>query len=401
MRTWYLLLISLIMNQQQLRSSFQALFNPESFPYKNTYTKSIASQIFKCHTADLGYHCYQCNNSECGHRHLQYHSCGNRHCCFCGTLKKEEWVENRIDDLLPCPYYHMVFTVPHEWNKIMMQAPKEMYKILFDAASQTLLTLGQDPKYLGAVPGITSVLHTWGQSLDYHVHVHCIVSGGGMKNCKWMTPKRANGKFLFPAAALSKVYKAIFLRLVRERKPTITVSNGQLEAAIQASGSKKWKVYAKRPFGGPEQVVKYLGRYTHRTAITYHRIIAVSEQHITFTYKDYRDNKQKEMTLTHQEFLSRFERHILPYRFVRVRHYGLLQNHGKTVRLNQLREEMDWGQPPPKVEVPVAIRMLEKYGRDITKCPHCSNGRYELLMTKRFGKVTYHRARDVPLDEVK
>ncbi|MEL7181716.1 MAG: IS91 family transposase [Pseudomonadota bacterium] len=389
------------MNQQQLRSRFQALFNPESFSYKNVYSRSIASRIFKCHTAELGYHCYHCNNSDCGHRQLQYHSCSNRHCCFCGTLKKEEWVENRINDLLPCPYYHIVFTVPHQWNRVMMQAPAQMYRILFDAASQTLLTLGQDHKYLGAVPGITSVLHTWGQKLDYHVHLHCIVSGGGVKNGKWITPKRSNGKFLFPVPALKKVYKAIFLRLLRERKSEMPVSDPQIDEAIKASGHKHWKVYAKKPFGGPEQVVKYLGRYTHKTAITYHRIKAVSDHHISFAYKDYRDNKQKEMTLTCHEFLARFERHILPYRFVRIRHYGLLQNHGKTVRLNQLREEMDWEQPAGKVEVSVAIRMLEKYGRDVTKCGKCGQGRLELLMTKRFGKVTYHRARDVPLDEVK
>ncbi|MEO1219705.1 MAG: transposase, partial [Bacteroidota bacterium] len=179
------------------------------------------------------------------------------------------------------------------------------------------------------------------------------------------------------------------------------VSDPQIEEAIKASGHKHWKVYAKKPFGGPEQVVKYLGRYTHKTAITYHRIKAVSDHHISFAYKDYRDNKQKEMTLTCHEFLARFERHILPYRFVRIRHYGLLQNHGKTVRLNQLREVMDWEQPVGKVEVPVAIRMLEKYGRDVTKCGKCGQGRLELLMTKRFGKVTYHRARDVPLGEVK
>lgn len=390
------------MSQQQLRSRFQALFNPDSsFAYKNAYTRSIASRIFKCHTAELGYHCYECDNPDCGHRHLQYHSCRNRHCCFCGTLKKEEWVEKRIDDLLPCPYYHIVFTVPHEWNKVMMQAPSDMYKILFNAASETLLSMGKDSEFMGATPGITSVLHTWGQTMDYHVHLHCIVSGGGVKNNQWVPPKRENGKFLFPEAALKKVYKAIFLRLVGERKSEIAAANSQIEEAILSCKFKKWKVYAKKPFGGPEQVMKYLGRYTHKTAITSHRIKEVGEQHITFTYKDYRDNKQKEMRLTHKEFLARFERHILPYRFVRIRHYGLLQNHGKVIRLSHLREEMDWKQPAAKVEVPMAIRMLEKYGRDITKCCKCGQGRLKLLMTKRFGKVTYHRARDVPLAESK
>lgn len=391
------------MSRQQLKSRFQSLFDPAStlahFSYKNSYTQSIASRIYKCHTAELGYHTFLCDNIDCGHRHLQYHSCGNRHCCFCGTMNKDEWVENRVDDLLPSPYYHMVFTLPHEWNPVMMQAPREMYKLLFDAASQTLLTLGGNHKYLGAVPGVTAVLHTWGQSLDYHVHLHCIVSGGGVKDHKWVMPKRNNGKFLFPVAVLKKMYKAIFLKLVRERQATLAVSGQQLEEAIRVSGRKQWRVYAKRPFGGPEQVIKYLGRYTHRTAITYHRIKAVESKLITFEYKDYRDAKTKQMTLTHQEFLSRFERHILPFRFVRIRHYGLLKNQGKVARLANLRKEMDWEQAAPKVEVPVAIRMLEKYGRDITKCPHCDKGRYKLILTKRYGKVTHHRARDVPINQ--
>lgn len=385
----------------RLKSQFQGLFDPQLFSYKNQYTQSIVSKIFKCHRHEIGYHCYHCNNPECGHRHLQYHSCGNRHCCFCGTLKKEKWVEDRIDDLLPCPYYHIVFTVPHEWNKVMMQAPWQLYKILFDAASETLLNLGENPQFLGAIPGITAVLHTWGQALDYHVHLHCIVSAGGVKNNQWVAPKRENGKFLFPQAALKKMYKAIFLKLVNQRKPAISVEEKQLNEAIAKVRYKTWKVYAKKPFGGPEQVMKYLGRYTHKTAITHHRIQAMSDQTITFSYKDYRDNLKKEMTLTHQGFLSRFERHILPYRFVRIRHYGLLKNQGKVERLKLLREQMDWEQPIPKVELPMAIRMLEKYGRDLTKCQQCDTGRYELVITKRFGKVTYCRARDVPLEVMK
>ncbi len=390
----------------RLKSQFQALFDPQRFNYKNEYTRSIASRIFICHRQEMGYHCYQCDNPDCRHTHLQYHSCGNRHCCFCGTLKKEEWVEDRIDDLLPCPYYHIVFTVPHEWNKAMMQAPEQLYKILFDAASQTLLNLGKNPKFLGAVPGITAVLHTWGQTLDYHVHLHCIVSAGGMTSNQWrsadaVAPKRENGKFLFPQAALKKMYKAIFLRLVDQQKETIPVDEKQLEEALQKVRYKTWKVYAKKPFGGPEQVMKYLGRYTHRTAITHHRIKAISDQSISFSYKDYRDNQKKQMTLTHQEFLSRFERHILPHRFVRIRHYGLLKNRGKATRIRQLRERMDWEQPTAKVKVPMAVRMIEKYGVDLTRCQQCDKGKYELLMTKHFGKVTYYRARDVPLDKLK
>jgi len=266
-----------------------------------------------------------------------------------------------------------------------------------NTASHTLLKVGNTPKHLGAVPGITAVLHTWGQAMDYHVHLHCIVSGGGVKDGKWIAPKRANGKFLFPVGVLRKVYKATFLKLVRERIHSIDVAQQQVKPAITESGYKRWKVYAKKPFAGPEQVVRYLGRYTHRTAITYHRIKQVGEEKITFSYKDYRDNKQKTMILAHKEFLSRFDRRILPHRFVRIRHYGLLQNHGKRQRLRELRKEMDWEQPPPLVKVSFAVRMLEKYGRDITKCTSCGKGSYELLMAKRYGKITYRRARDVEL----
>lgn len=380
-----------------IKADFQALFDPNGFAWINSYTRAVASKIHSCHTAAQGYHCYQCSNQDCGHTQVQYHSCGNRHCAFCGTLKKDQWVEDRTDDLLPCPYYHMVFTVPHEWNTVMMQAPAILYKILFDAASECLLTFGQNGKYLGATPGITAVLHTWGQTLDYHVHLHCIVSGGGIKNQQWVEPKRSNGKFLFPPAAMKKVYKAIFLRLVRERRQDIPANRKQIDQAIDAAGKKKWKVYAKAPFGGPQQVVSYLGRYTHRTAITYHRIRSIDHDKVTFQYRDYRDNLSKMMTLGKQEFIRRFEQHILPHKFVRIRYYGFLTNRGKVKRLNELRKNMGLMENPPKTEVPVAIRMLENYGRDITKCPHCKTGRYELFLTKRYGKVTFFKPRDVPL----
>ncbi|MEX1122920.1 MAG: transposase, partial [Balneolales bacterium] len=253
------------------KSAFQSLFACTNYVPKNEYTRGVLSRIHRCHTRDLGYHCYQCSNQECLHTHTQYHSCGNRHCPFCGTFKKDKWVEERLADLLPTPYYHIVFTIPHSWNTVMMQSPRELYTILFDAASETLLDLSRNKEYLGATPGITAVLHTWGQQLDYHVHLHCVVSGGGISNTEWVTAKRANAKFLFPLAALRKKHKGIFLRLVRERKQDIAASDEQIDTAIQLSGYKQWKVYAKAPFGGPDQVLKYLGRYTHKTAITSYR----------------------------------------------------------------------------------------------------------------------------------
>jgi len=371
------------MEKTSNKDAFQRLFSHTNFKAKNSYTQCILDRISRCHTIALGYHCYQCDNPDCGHTHTQYHSCGNRHCPFCGTFKKDEWVEDRVADLLPTPYYHIVFTVPHYWNKVMMQSPGQFYKILFDASSETLLSLGQNPEYLGATPGITAVLHTWGQKLNYHVHLHCIVSGGGVnKDHKWVEAKRANGKFLFPEAALKKVYKAVFLRLVRERKSEITCDAGQIDEAIRLSGYSKWKVYAKAPFGGPDQVIKYLGRYTHKTAITHYRVKSVEDGKVCFEYKDYADgNKKKEMALPEQEFLRRFEMHILPKRFVRIRHYGFLTNRGKATRMNEIRANMGLAPAVPRVEVPVAVRLLEKFGKDITRCGKCLTGHYELLFT--------------------
>ena len=269
---------------------------------------------------------------------------------------------------------------------------------MFDAASETLLDLSKNKTYLGATPGITAVLHTWGQQLDYHVHLHCVVSGGGISNDQWVTEKRANGKFLFPLAAIRKKYKAIFLRLARERKQDIAASDQQIDEAITESGYKQWKVYAKAPFGGPDQVIKYLGRYTHKTAITSHRIEAVANGTVRFSYKDYTDgNKTKSMVLDEKEFMRRFEMHILPKRFVRIRHYGFLTNRGKHARLNALRKTMGLAQVAVQIAIPIAVRMLEKFGKDITQCTQCHTGRYELLFTKRFGKITYRKPQKVPV----
>ena len=380
------------------KTAFQSLFACSNYVPKNQYTTGVLSRIHHCHSKDLGYHCYQCNNKECLHTHIQYHSCGNRHCPFCGTFKKDKWVEERLADLFPTPYYHIVFTIPHSWNKVMMQSPRELYTILFDAASKTLLGLSKNKEFMGAIPGITAVLHTWGQKLDYHVHLHCVVSGGGINNNQWVSPKRSNGKFLFPRAALRKNYKAIFLRLARERKQDIAASDSQIDTAIRLSGYRKWKVYAKSPFGGPDQVLKYLGRYTHKTAITSYRIEAVEHGTVRFSYKDYADgNKTKSMTLKEYEFLRRFEQHILPKRFVRIRHYGFLTNRGKITRLNHIRETMGLAKVEPPIEVPFAVRLLEKFGKDITKCTQCSIGRYELLFTRRFGKTTYRKPPKIPV----
>lgn len=368
-----------VSNAQQL----QQLFGKAATQKFNEVSKQVFNKLYLCHTASNGAHTYRCNDGDCHHLHYQYHSCGNRHCPNCGGLKKDQWVENLSADLLPTSYYHVVFTLPHELHPIILGNRKALFKLLFDASSQTLLQFAKDPQWLGGRCSITTILHTWGQQLSFHPHVHCIVSGGGVneKN-RWIKAKRSNNKFLFPVAALKDVFKGIFLKGLRQlvEKQKLQLEGIAVEKIIKQAGYKKWNVYAKSPFGSVANVVAYLGRYTHKIAITAQRIVSISDHSVTFKYRDYADgNQQKEMSLSHAEFLRRFELHILPKRFVKIRHYGLLQNHGKIKRLNTIRKQLKLSPLPPKVQVPVSIRMLEKYGKDITLCPKCNRGKLMLV----------------------
>lgn len=360
----------------------QQVFNHPFTHNGNAYSRHIFSRLHQCHTAALGMHHYKCDDACCNHIHQQYHSCGNRHCPSCGGLKKEQWIENLTAQLFPTAYYHVVFTVPHEFNALMLGNRKEMFNLLFGSASETLLQFGNDPAHLGAGIGVTSVLHTWGQQLSFHPHLHCIVSGGGISNGQWVDAKRNNAKFLFPVAALKKVYKAIFLKKLRQLLAAglLQTLGMEVDKQIKQAGFKSWNVYAKSPFGSVASVVEYLGRYTHKVAISKHRILTISQHSVTFKYKDYADgNKQKTMPLSIVEFLRRFELHFLPRGYVKIRHYGFLQNHGKIARLNAVRKTMQLQPLPPKINIPVAVRMLEQYGQDITLCPKCKTGKLQLI----------------------
>ena len=290
--------ISVIRSQLQ-----QSVFKLGIQQAQNPYSKKVFEQLTHCHTANTGFHLNRCNNADCQHQLYQFHNCGNRHSPNCGGMKREQWLENKTSELLPTAYYHVVFTLPHELNGLMMGNRKTMFKLLFDAASYTLLTLAKDPKWLGATPGIISILHTWGQDLSFHPHIHCIVSGGGILGNEWITEKRKNKTYLFPQKVLLKTIKKI--------------------------GFKQWNVDARAPFGGPLQVLEYLGRYTHKVAITAHRIIFINEETktIRFKYKDYHargtNKMHKEMTLSIAEFNRRFEQHILPAGFVCAMKFSL------------------------------------------------------------------------------
>lgn len=362
---------------------FQSIFSDASVAQFNDFSKSVLDKLSRCHTAKMGVHRLRCDDQSCGKEQYQFHNCGNRNCPNCGGLKKEEWIENRMQELLPTPYYHLVFTLPHELNGLVLGNRKLLFKLLFDAASQSILNHSKKEEFLGANCGITMILHTWGQDLSFHPHVHCIVTGGGFDGEKWVEAKRKSNRFLFPETSLQNEFKDIFLKQI-----TILPINKQgidVEKLANDLHKKRWNVYAKAPFGGPAQVVSYLGRYTHKIGITKHRIIDLTPQTISFTYKDYADgNKQKRMTLSRVELLRRFEQHILPKRFTKIRHYGFLQNHGKRMRLQRIRQSLDLCELPVAIKIPAAIRMLEKYGKDIYKCPCCEKGRLVLVSSVRY-----------------
>lgn len=356
------------------QESLQGIFSKAQIMGFNPYSKSVFGQLSSCRTLANGYHLSQC--SDCGHQQMQFHGCGNRHCLFCGHFGREQWVGQRQQELLPTTYYHVVFTLPHELNGLVMGNRQLLYNLLLEASSQTLLQFGKDPKYLGAEIGITSILHTWGQNLSFHPHVHCIVSGGGFDGNQWQNSKRVNGKFLFPVGALKIVFKAILMKGLRKLRPKLRLNSLDFEDLLSQIGRKAWNVYAKRPFGGAMGVLEYLGRYTHRIAISSNRITEVGESTVSFNYKDYADgSKVKQMTLSHEEFLRRFEQHILPRYFVKIRHYGYLRNRGKQERLKQILSSMQLSERKPIPKLTVEQFMLEKYGTEIGRCQCCGEGK--------------------------
>ncbi len=290
-----------------------------------------------CRTSVLGGHILKCK--ECGAEEISYNSCRNRHCPKCQQVAKERWIMERERELLSVPYFHIVFTLPHELNAIAIEHPKEVYNALFRSAWQTINAFAKDPKHIGGKTGMTAVLHTWGQQLNLHPHLHCIVPGGGLNpQGKWLFPKKYAGKptgdikYLFPKKALSKVFRAKFMAELRKE---VEVKQEIAKTAM----SKKWNVYAKRPFMGPKQVIEYLGRYTHKIAISNHRLLDIGEGKVSFRYKDYRTQESsKTMTLDAMEFIRRFCLHILPSGFMKMRHYGILAVRNKAVDLNKAKE---------------------------------------------------------------
>jgi hypothetical protein len=297
----------------------------------------VLRAIRDCRTAALGGHLDRC--SRCGHQAISYNSCRNRHCPKCQTNARQQWLAKRAEDLLNVPYFHVVFTLPHDLSALALQNKKIFYDLLFQVSAETLIEVAADPKHLGARIGFLSVLHTWGQNLQHHPHVHCVVPAGGIApdHSHWVHP--ATGFFL-PVRVLSKVFRGKFVAglkcLFRKRGLSF---HGSLRSLADSKSfrcflrqlfRKDWVVYAKRPFGGPEHVLHYLAQYTHRVAISNHRLIAFQDGQVTFRWKDYaHGNKKRSMTVSADEFLRRFLLHVLPRAFVRIRHFGFLTNRNR------------------------------------------------------------------------
>jgi hypothetical protein len=345
------------------------------------------SSIQKCRTSQLGGHKEVCD--DCGHTRISYNSCRNRHCPKCQTLAKERWIENQKSNLLDVGYFHVVFTIPDTLNLMAYQNQKAIYTLLFKAVSETLAELASDKKYLGAKIGFTSVLHTWGQNLSHHPHIHCIVPGGGLSSIgKWVNSRK---KFFIPVKVLSRKFRGKFLyylkqlyyqnRLEFHGSQTYLCNNKDFEKLLSSLYDKEWVVYCKPPFKNAACVVEYLGRYTHRVAISNKRILRIEKDTVTFKWRDYKDgSKHKVMTLSADEFIRRFLIHILPNGFMKIRHYGLLGNRNKTTKLKVCKQLTHT--PLISKEKASTLELIQRItGIDVCKCPNCGSEKPKRFMS--------------------
>ena len=288
----------------------------------------IFNAIRNCGTKNLGYHICTCE--ECGEEYFGFNSCRNRHCPVCQNYAREKWIRKESSYLLDSKYFHIVTTVPYELNEIFLLNQNICYNILFKATSESILELGEDPKWLGAKVGITSILHTWGQTMEFHPHIHSIVTGGGLKNNHWIS---CDKNYLFKVQVLSSLFKGKFLYYLKhefENLNTNFQSLKEFNKFLEPLYNKTWITYIEPPKGKPENVIEYVGRYSFRVAISNKRVKDSRDGYITFEYKDYKDNsKIKEMTITANEFIRRFLLHVLPDHFTKIKHYGLLSNRNK------------------------------------------------------------------------
>ena len=347
--------------------------------------KKVMHHIAVCRTAKLGGHVEQCDS--CGYQRNAYNSCRDRHCPKCQSLVKEKWLNDRKAELLPCGYFHLVFTLPHELNAIILCNKTVTLAILFAAVSGTLQTFAKDPQWrLEGQLGFISVLHTWSQTLMDHFHLHCLVPAGALSfdKTRWVPARES---FLFRVESLAKEVRKRYLqklekafadgKLIFPGNTQIYNCHRRFKKLIQSLFQITWIVYAKRPFAGPQQVLEYLGRYTHRVAISNNRIVSITNDKVTFTYKDRKRNDEvKSMTLDAGEFVRRFLLHVLPRGFMKIRYFGFLANTNKKKCVPLLRKLIDpSARLPDKISETVQEMMLRLTGEDITCCPQCKKGR--------------------------
>jgi Putative transposase/Transposase zinc-binding domain len=373
------------------------IFRHHGDAYRNAHAdrlspvhRRVMRAIEECRTAALGGHVEICDQRDCGHLLVRYNSCRNRHCPKCQSLTRAQWIEDRKAELLDCQYFHVVFTLPEEIAAIALQNKPLLYGLLFKATAETLCTIASDPKHLGAQIGFFAVLHTWGQNLMHHPHLHCVVPGGGLSSDgqRWVDCRPG---FFLPVRVLSRFFRRLFLQLLeaafelgelkllgaleplRDRKDFL--------AYLQPVRQKEWVVYAKPPFAGPEQVLDYVGRYTHRVAISNNRLLDMQDEQVTFRWKDYRDgNTPKTMTLAAEEFIRRFLLHVLPPGFQRIRYFGFMANRHRQEKLERCRLLMGTRPSPlPDAEPSMPEDYRERYealtGISLRECPVCHKGR--------------------------
>ena len=351
----------------------------------------VMSAIERCRTEALGGHLEQCDS--CGYQRPAYNSCRNRHCPKCQSLARAQWLQDRQAELLPTQYFHVVFTLPEQIAAIAYQNKAALYEILFRAAAKTLQTIAADPRHLGAEIGFLAVLHTWGQNLLFHPHLHCVVPGGGIAphGSQWVACRTG---FFLPVRVLSRLFRRLFLKRLQAAFDLGRLSFFSSLQHLQDPPAfahylallrqSEWVVYAKRPFGGPQQVLAYLGRYTHRVAISNNRLLSMGQGKVSFRWKDYRDHSSnKTMTLEAHEFIRRFLMHMLPRGFQRIRHYGFLANRVRQAKLAQCRELL--GAPAPSTpspqERPDYRDVYETLtGTSLRACPACHEGRMVQIM---------------------
>ena len=343
----------------------------------------VMSAIERCRTAALGGHVEQCDS--CAHQRISFNSCRNRHCPKCQSLVRAQWLEDRQAELIPADYFHVVFTLPEQIAAIAYQNKAVVYEILFQATAQTLRTIAADPKHLGAEIGFIAILHTWSQNLQHHPHLHCVVPGGGLSadGERWVSCRAG---FFLPVRVLSRLFRRLFLTRLQAAFDAGSLhffnafeplkAPAAFDTYLAPTRQTEWVVYAKPPFGGPRHVLDYLGRYTHRVAISNNRLIDFADGQVRFRWKDYQhDSRQKVIRLDAQEFTRRFLLHVLPSGFQRIRHYGFLANRHRTAKLARCRELL----AEPAVKLPDAPadyrdRYEQLTGKSLRDCPKCGQG---------------------------